>query len=144
MSNIPISASQFGTPVFSNMILDSLVVNEVILNISNRKNLVMTDIAGRNGTVKEYINRGDYQISARGLLVADFGNFYPERQVKNFRRICELESEVIIASAFLNHFNITTVVITHSWIGENEGIRNAVPFSLEMVSETPIQIKLNA
>ena len=144
MSNIPVIVSNLGTIVYSNMILETLIVNEVNFNVTNRKNVVMTEIAGRSGTVKEYINRGDYQISVRGSLVADFGNFYPISKVKDFRRICELERDVIIASAFLNHFNITTVVITDYSIGESEGIRNSVPFSIDMVSETPIQIKLNA
>lgn len=144
MSNFPVGITALGTIVWSNIILEGLVINDAKITLSQRKNVVITDIAGRNGSVKEYINTGDYNIRVQGMLVAEVLNVFPNVKVKEFRRICELEREIIVSSSFLNHFNITKVVILDYQVAEQEAIRNAVPFTLEMVSDTPIEIKVNA
>ena len=41
------------------------------MEISNTRNIVKTDIQGRDGSVKEFINNGDYQISIKGILSND-------------------------------------------------------------------------
>lgn len=144
MSIVPVGVSNLGNIILSNLIIEGLIINEVLISVSNDKNIVTTDISGRNGTIKEYINRGDYQINVNGFLVADFGNFFPISRVRRLREICELEREVVVSSAFLNHFNITTVVIDDWSISEEGGTHNSVPFSLSLLSDTPIEIKVNA
>lgn len=145
MSNIPIGVSPLGNVIFSNLILEgTLKINDCLLSVTQIKNVVTTPISGRNGTIKEYINKGDYEIRATGQIVADFGNFFPTAKIREFRRICELEREVVVSSAFLNHFNITTVVIMDFTLNEQAATRNAVPFDLVMVSDEPIEIKVNA
>jgi len=144
MSRIPVGVSNLGTIVLSNLIIEGLTINEVLISVSNDKNIVTTDIAGRNGTIKEYINRGDYEININGFLVANFGNFFPVSKVRELRRICELEREITVSSAFLNHFNITTVVVDDWSIAEEGGTHNSIPFSLSLLSETPIEIRVNA
>ena len=42
-----------------------------VIEISNTRNIVKTEIQGRDGTVKEFINNGDYQISIKGILSND-------------------------------------------------------------------------
>lgn len=145
MSNIPIDVSPLGNLVYSNLILEgTLKINDCLLTVAQMKNVVVTPISGRNGTIKEYINKGDYEIRAQGQIVADFGNFFPTAKIREFRRICELEREVVVSSAFLNHFNITNVVIMDFVINERFATRNSVPFDLVMLSDEPIEIKVNA
>lgn len=142
--SIPVGVSNLGNLVFSNIIIEGLKIDEALISVSNDKNIIVTDIAGRNGSVKEYINRGDYQININGFIVAPFGNVFPIARVRELRRICELEREISISGAFLNHFNITTVVVDDWAISEEGGTHNSIPFSLSLLSETPIEIKVNA
>jgi hypothetical protein len=145
MSNTPIAISQLGTPVFSNLILnDELSINEVLITVERQKKVVITPIVGREGTVKEFINNGDYHITVNGQIVADFENYFPTNKLKAFNEIVNLESEINVSSAFLNHFNITTVVILNATVSENRAVKNAVPFSMVMVSDIPITLRVNA
>jgi hypothetical protein len=170
MSNIPIGFGRLGGLIYSNVILDGsgsslgalgafvtgtigtvaeeltrgLTINDCLVGVTNTKNIVTTPISGRNGTVKEYINRGDYQISIYGMIMANTDNVFPTARVRKFYEICEKEEAISISSAFLNHANITTVVITDYKISEKMGVRNGVPFSLTLLSDDPIEIKVNA
>lgn len=145
MSNLPVGVSPLGSVVFSNLILEgTLTINNCLLSVSNRKNVVLTPISGRNGTIKEYINRGDYEIRVNGNIVTNFGNLFPTQEVRELRRIMELEREIEVSSAFLNHFNITTCVVLDYNVNEREAIRNAVPFNIMMISDEPIEIRVNA
>jgi hypothetical protein len=145
MSNLPVGVSPLGSIVYSNLILEGeLKINDCLISVSNVKNVVLTPISGRNGTIKEYINRGDYEVRVYGNIVADFGNFFPTAKMREFRRIMELETEIIVSSAFLNHFNITTCVVLDYNVNEKAATRNSVPFNILMVSDEPIEIKVNA
>ena len=42
---------------------ERLVMNDAVVAVSRAKNIVTTQLVGRDGTVKEYINAGDYQLN---------------------------------------------------------------------------------
>lgn len=150
MSNYPLGFGRLGGIIFSNVILDGLsptgglTINECLVGISNTKNVVTTPISGRNGTIKEYINRGDYRITVSGLLVNEIDNFFPTAKVRKFINICEKEEPISFSNAFANHYNITSVVVLDYKLSEKQATRNGVPFSLTLLSDTPIEIKVNA
>lgn len=145
MSNLPVGITPYGRFIFSNIIFEgTLTINDCLLSVSQIKNVVLTPISGRNGTIKEYINRGDYEIRVTGSLVEPYVNRYPSTLVREFRRIMDLEREISVSSAFLNHFKITNAVVLNYNVGERLGVRNNVPFEAVMVSDEPIEIKVNA
>lgn len=150
MSNYPIGFSRLGGIVYSNVILDGLsadgglTINDCLVGISNSKNVVTTPISGRNGTIKEYINRGDYQISISGMIMSNTFNLFPTERVRKFIRICEKEEAISFSNAFANHYNITSVVVMDYKLSEKKATRNGVPFSLSLISDDPIEIKVNA
>src|SRR5688572_7578109 len=101
--SIPIDKkSKLGTPIFSNIEFQELKyqplnVNKilrvpnisfdtVLFTVSQTKNIVKTAIQGRNGTVKQYISDGDYEITIRGIIDAPNG-IYPKIQVENLIKI---------------------------------------------------------
>lgn len=149
----PIGKTYLGTPVYSNLIFNAdpdtpenrdLILNDIIMEVSQFRNIVTTPIAGRNGTVKEYISDGDYLISIKGAIVSPQSNVYPKSKIVALKNICRLEKEVAVSSNFLDVFDITYVVINDYTFSEKVGSRNEQPFTINMISDEPIEIKVNA
>lgn len=148
-----VGTSMLGTPVYSNLIFladpdtpenRDLRMDTILMYVSQFRNIIVTPVAGRNGTVKEYISDNDYDIEVRGLIVSEHPNVFPREEVEALKNICKLKKAVQVAGNFLEIFDISYAVITAYDIGEKLGSRNEVPFTLRMLSDDPIEIKVNA
>ena len=49
-----------------------ILIKGAIVDVTQVKNIVKTQIAGMDGSVLEYINQGDYEITIRGFLILSF------------------------------------------------------------------------
>lgn len=148
-----ISTSYLGTPIYSNLIFEAnpdtpenepFVMNSVVMAISKTKSIVQTAIQGRPGTVKEYINEGDFSIGVRGKIVSENQLVAPEAEVIALKNLLNLPSTLEVSSFFLQYFDIVTVVVQDYQIAEVPGSRNEFDFFLNMISDTPIELQLNA
>jgi hypothetical protein len=126
-SDTPVALSAYlGTPVYSQFILkkaiDTVVGNEqtgtdyakfesVIATVNQQRNIIRTPIQGRNGTVKEYIADGDFEISIHGRIIGKFPQKSPAEEVENIVGLLRQPNELIIVSSYLNLFSIQYVVI---------------------------------
>ena len=159
--------SMFGTPVYSNLEipagqytdLDGVVINyegirldTVLFDVSQERNIVRTAVSGKAGTVKQFIADGDYIINCQGIITGEsfktnsgFGvqatAGVPEEEIRKLKVICSVPKEIEVVSAFLDFFDITTVVITAPTFGEKEGSRSEVFFACSMISDNPIELK---
>ena len=94
----PVSFSSLGTPVFSNLqfladeytdsygkvtSFQTITFDAVIMTVNQQKNIVTTQIQGRDGTVKEEIGMGDYTITINGIITGKNGH-YPIDEVREF------------------------------------------------------------
>ena len=154
----PVATSYLGTPGFSNIDFiegsyknlegetieyETLTVNTVLFSVNQSKNVVRTPIQGRNGTVKEYISDGDFDVSIRGLIVSPNANEYPKNDVLKLVEILKVQDNLEIASRFLNdRFGITNLVIMSYSLPENEGFQNMQAFEINAVSDEPIELIL--
>lgn len=148
-----ISRTYLGTPVYSNLIFsanpntpenEDLILNTVIMVIQRRKNIVKTELQGRDGTVKEYINKGDYQVLIRGEIVSELPLVFPVDLVTALRNVLDLPSTIEVAGNFLSVFDVDTLVIETYEIGEKAGFRGSVPFRIQAISDDPIELQINA
>lgn len=149
-SDAPISTTYLGTPVYSNLIFEadpdtpenaSLTIDTVLMEVDIIKNVVMTPISGRKGTVKEYISLGDYEILIQGAIVSPYPNVFPKDDVTALRNLLELPKALAIASGFLQIFSVHNIVVLHAKISEKMGSRNEVPFFINAVSDEPIELR---
>ncbi len=137
--------SYLGTPVVSDLVLesfntplaapDTVRFDMVLIEVSQTKNIVTTGVVGRNGTIKEYICDGDYEIKIRGAVVSQ--NAYPEEAVRNFIKILLVPKEIKVISDFLRLFNIYNIVITDYTFGQKEGFKNLQFFEITALSDAP-------
>lgn len=146
----PIGTTYLGTPVYSNLIFEAnsdtpenraLVLDTVLMEVDIIKNVVMTQIPGRDGTVKEYINRGDYEILIQGVIVSPYARVFPKDEVTALRNLLDLPTSLSVSSSFLQIFSVHNIVVLHAKVAEKMGSRNEVPFFINAVSDEPIELK---
>lgn len=150
--------SYLGTPVFSNLeikpfnyetldgqqveISNGIIIDTVIFTVTQTKNIVKTPIQGRNGTVKEYISDGDFQIEISGAIVSP-NSTYPETEVNELIEILKAPipiPEDSLISEYLNWFGIHSIVVESYNFPQTEGFRNQQEFTISAVSDIPVQL----
>lgn len=154
--------SQLGTPVFidvtfgdnqnptvyrdlktnTDVTLPVMVFQAILCSVVFPRNIVKTEIQGRNGTVKEYIGEGDAQISFRGIITGLNGQ-YPADVVAELRALSLAPVPVPVISEFLNNLDIYTVVFEDRSFEQEEGGYSYQTFSLNAISDTPQELRLS-
>lgn len=159
--DIPIGFTYLGTEIFSSLVFKEVKIEDpdvdpsefetlaeidlitVILSVSERKNVVSTQVQGRRGEVKEYISGGDFTIRVRGSIVGEQRGVAPYDQAALLSAHLTLGQSLEVAGNFLDVFDITTVVIMDYDISEVLGSRNQFDFTINMVSDTPIELEVS-
>ena len=101
----------------------TLVINDAVCAISRAKNIVTTQMVGMDGTVKEYINEGDYQINIvvgvaavrNGVIVDE----YPEDGLRELRAFFDEKAAIDVHSVFLEIFDIGSIVIKNFSVSQD-------------------------
>lgn len=138
----------FGTTMWDNLVivnqdpnvnLGNLRIDMVLITVSQTKNIIKTAIQGVNGTVKEYISDGDYQISITGAF---FGreNEYPEDDVLLLLDYLKQHNALRVQSEFLQLFDIDDIVVENYRFDAKEGMNNAQFFEISAISEIPQEL----
>lgn len=118
-----------------------MVLPLVMLEAARTKIVVTTSIEGRNGTIKEFSNLGDYDISIKGVLVGDDGQ-YPEKQVKALSDFENCPIAIDVTNDFFRYINVSKLVIKKiNWKGA-EGYQNIQAFELDCISDEQVALTL--
>lgn len=147
----PVGVSYLGTPIIDNVVFPAgvwidlegervefsqLKIDNAQLTVTRATNEVKSQISGKDGTIKEYINKDDYIISLEGSFSAVFGGL-PFEQFVSWGEVEAVPEAVLIESKFLNTmFGIEYVVIS-SFSLNNGGSNNDFPLSIQMESDDP-------
>lgn len=170
-SDAKVSEGSFGLPVFTNLEIQGgsyqffndetqrneinnysgVTLDTVLMTVTMSKNIITTQVQGRNGTVKEYTSDGDFEIDVRGVLIGDGQNNYPSLEVEELVRLLTVPDTLTVTSDFLTRFSsispkgiegIDKVVVTDFSLPQKEGYRNAQLFQFKMLSNEPIQLTI--
>lgn len=106
-----------------------------LIEISNDRNIVKTKIAGANGTIKEYMSDGDFNINIKGSLVSKYSNMPPIDELNTLNIIIKHPEALTVRSNFLDYFDIQKLVIEKPFVKQREGMRNVIDFELQCVSD---------
>jgi hypothetical protein len=157
----------FGTPVFSNLEFPSgayetldgetiqfkgIRIDAALFVVNQARNIIKTPIQGENGTVKQYISDGDFEIECSGVIVGSStengSNFtvaptfeVPEEELRKFLKILSIPKEIEVTSQFLDFFDITTVVVESYSFQQMQGSQDTVMFAVRMLSDTPLELR---
>jgi hypothetical protein len=150
------SKSLFGLPVFDSILFEQLKytssdgkditvpplsIQTALIEVSQQRNIVSTQIAGRNGTIKEYIGEGDYLIRINGVIAGQHQNIAPKDTINQLMGFCKATVEFNVTSNFLAYFGIYTIVAGYYSFKQIEGQRNVIGFELNCYSDIPIEIR---
>lgn len=106
------------------------------------KNIVKTEIPGRDGTVKELVNKGDIVVKMRGKILSEKRHFKPKELQEKLRRLRDAPVPVEVASGFLSSEGVETLVIEEASVREQRGAENFYMVEIKGVSETPAEVEV--
>lgn len=115
-----------------------------LIEIINDRNIVKTRVAGRNGTIKEYMSDGDYDIVIKGSLVNEVANTPPVDLLTRFSSFTSCPETLEVESNLLSYFNCFYLVIEKPRLKQREGMRNIFDFELQCVSDIPFDLDVTA
>ncbi len=115
---------------------------ETVLELSQAKVIVKTNLQGRDGTVKEYINLDDWVLNFKGFIINYDEDLYPEERVESMIKWYHLQQSLSVTSKWLSRWGIDKVVATDLKFPTFEGVQNVQPFELTMLSDFPITLEL--
>lgn len=151
-----------GKPALTSLILklgtESVELIECIMTVTQERNIVTTALQGRNGTVKEYISDGDYQIEVKAAILpirqsvtskeeavpdvfSSVEDRYPEDELKQFIQLLQAQESINVGSDFLDLFGVQSAVVK-SYTFEQQTHSNRQSFSLTLLSDSPYEIKI--
>ena len=113
--------------------------NEPLISLSQVKTIKETATVGkyRKGTVKEYINTEDYQITVRGVCVdTEDMERYPSEQVEEINRLFEINDAVeVVGNKFFELFGVRNIVLKEKKFDEMAGQQGLQKYTLTAVSD---------
>ena len=143
----PVGTSSRGTPVYDRLIIDGssiglgqdIQIDAYTIDVSQQKNLVETALVGRNGTTKEYVSTGDYQITIGLTLFSDAVNKYPEEELRLLKEILNYNGNIKLYAKWLSRLDITECFVkSHSLRAE---VYTQQSIKIELVSDTPSEVE---
>ena len=94
---------------------EGLTFADAVAAASREHRIVSTVLTGRDGTVKEYINAGDWAVNiVLGLQCVENGEIadkWPTNEVREVRQLLETKEALRVHSEFLDALNIGRLVI---------------------------------
>ena len=120
---------------------EDVIIDNVLFDVSRQKNIVTTDIQGKDEPVIEYIAGGSKTINMKCFLPGRNGE-YPIDQMANLLPAVNASVELEVQSWFLDQFGIKTIVLTGDMYPTNQGSESYQIVELQAISTTPVELKL--
>ena len=115
-----------------------------ICEVALAKNIVKTKIAGRHGTVKEFVSNDDYQVRFKGLIVNDDLVNPPEQGIRDFNRLLNIPAPIEVQGDLFEWLGISELVVDVDAGGvfQIEGYQHVVGFTLNCISDNGVEVRL--
>ncbi len=120
---------------------EDVIIDNVLFDVSRQKNIVTTDIQGKDEPVIEYIAGGSKTINMKCFLPGRNGE-YPIDQMTVLLPAVNASVELEVQSWYLDMFGIKTIVLTGDMYPTNQGSESYQIVELQAISTTPVELKL--
>lgn len=112
------------------------------VSMNSSKNLVMTQVQGRDYTRKELVSGGDLQFSISGNIVSDEMGVYPTNAVRKFVQIMEYNGILNVNFMMFEPFNVKKVIIKDYSL-DKQTYKNMQPYTFNCVAvESDDEVKV--
>jgi hypothetical protein len=115
--------------------------NDILITVTQTKKIIKTEIAANNGTIKEYIGLGDYEIKIDGRLTGQYTNnsqnygIRPAGEMNVLHQILIIPKTLEISCKYLNSLGIMDIVINNFNFPQLEGEYSTQYFSIDASSD---------
>lgn len=154
----PVAVSKMlGTPIYSNIIFnkgkildnngieidfwEDFYIEDCLIIVSQTKKIIVTEIQGRDGTVKEYIGLDDFQITINGRLNGAYG-VNPKEDTKTLHKILSSGAPLAVTNWFLQNLDINDIVVQSFEIPQIEGKYSTQFFTITAMSDRVVEAKI--
>ena len=150
-------SKQLGTVVYSAIIFNSGIslnndgsvkdswgdmrIDDCLIRVSQSKKIVVTEIQGRDGTVKEYIGLDDFQVQINGRLNGAYG-VNPKDMTKHLKTILSAGQPIAITSWYLQNLDIVNIVVKDFDFPQAEGEYSTQYFSINAISDNVVEARI--
>lgn len=117
-----------------------------LISVSRAKRIIKTEVAGRDGTVKELISQDDWKVQIKGFVInEDHPYEYPEDEVAKIKELSDVPVSITIINDLCRYMGIHKVVLESIDLPAIEGFPGVQPFQIECSSDEPFELvqKLN-
>ena len=113
-----------------------LQLDNCIIDVSQTKNIIKTEVVDFTGTIKEYISESDYVITIRGFVATKHPDLYPIDSVSLLETYLKAPIALSIANSFLNDiFKVNDIVVESYSLSQQQGLRNVQYFQINCSSD---------
>lgn len=133
-----------GMPLFQPLLLkgsdgvEDLLLESAVAEFERPKNIVTTVVQGRDTSVDEFINNGDWIINISGLLCYP-GARYPLDQVLHLEKFMDLNTSIAIEHEVMNGLGIYELVVQSHRLPKTPHI-NCQSYSISAKSTQPLSL----
>lgn len=106
------------------------------VSVQSSKNIILSQVQGRDYTRKELISGGDLTFQISGMIVGDAAGIYPENDVKKFIQIMQYGGIINVNHLFFKQFNVNRIIVKEYSMG-NSNCKNVQPYSFSCVAVEP-------
>lgn len=112
-----------------------------MITISQKKNILMTRVEGRDRSRKEFISGGDFMVNISGEILSDKTvNKYPEEKVQMLRSMLTSNEVLNVESPILSRFGIDGLLILDFKLTQSRGSANKQAYQITAVHERPMEV----
>lgn len=141
--------SKLGTPVFADVILFRDGEDEttgvqlvwVLCTVDQPKNIAKTQILGKDGSDKEYMSEGDYNVTLRGAISRTFESNYPREEMERLIQLLKEKKSLNVTSKYLMQFGIYMLAVEGYTFSQEAGKQNLQRFEIRCSSDRPLILK---
>ena len=140
-----------GLPIFQRIVITdpqdengSLDLFDCLVDFSMTQNIVKTPVNGRDGTIKEFVSDGDYEISIKGLLIdQDHPNRIPEEAIRKALQWFRKGKALGVEAKIFDVFGVHNIVVESFHMPQIPTYIQMRPFELKCISDTEYTIDLD-
>lgn len=154
----PLYRSGFlGTPVWSNLVIEAqsytdpvtgavvevpqFIFDTVLIVITRKHNIIRTPVQGLDGTIKEYIAKGDWDINIKGGIFGSV-NRRPTDDISKLKQIEAANIALTVQSPFFKEFDINSIVIDSATFPQIAGGYAYQMFDINAISDVPVILQM--
>lgn len=114
---------------------EKINIKGVLMSVDMVKEVEYIKVLGIDGTIKPYINEGDFNVKIRGWFTTDNAHDYPIEATRMLIKLLKLKTSLKAVSDLLLTFNVFNLVVLSFHFFQVEGVQNTQFFEIETVSD---------